>query len=107
MNHAGFKIPYIQGVTLKGADNQNYIVNAAYMKNYLEKHYGGAKVSFKNHSRQQNGIPYFRGPWTNASGHVDVINNGRWGSCYKNNGSYYKVYDSKDNEIFCQGILFR
>lgn len=108
MNAAGYIIPQIAGVTLKGADGQNYIVKASFLYDYLRKHYGGAMQTYLRHKDIPSGIPFIdaKGIWLRASGHVDVVNNFNWGSCGKH-GGYYKINNARDVEIFPQAIVFR
>ena len=81
MNKAGVKIPNLPGLSLEGADGQYYIVNAEKMYDYLKHRYSGNIRKFAHQKNVPYGIPYINGGYfTNASGHVDIVNNYKWGS---------------------------
>ena len=76
MNKSGLKIPCIKGITLKDKFGKNYFTLASDMIKYFNKIWGNGIVCNNKNIRLNNGITGQTG-FTNASGHVDVVYNGK------------------------------
>ncbi len=76
MNKNGLKIPYIKGITLKDKFGRNYFTLASDMIKYFTKIWGEGIVCNNKYVALRNGITGQSG-FTNASGHVDVVYNGK------------------------------
>ena len=101
LNNAGYTIPAIGKQTLKGANGMNYIVNAELMYNYLRKVYPGHIVSYTHHKKVNYGLPFIpKRYFSNASGHVDVVFNYKWGST-----GGYGYYDQQKKRDFQVSVI--
>lgn len=90
LNEAGFAIPYIEGQTMKGADNKNYFLRAIDMRNYFLKIWGEPRT-FSRPTKIKNGIVYQSG-LSEVTGHVDVFSDRESG------GGAYLYHENLDGK---------
>lgn len=90
LNEAGFTIPYIEGQTMKGADNKNYFLRAIDMRNYFLKIWGEPRI-YSRPTKIKNCIVYQSG-FSDVTGHVDVFSDEKSGS------GAYLYYWNKDGK---------
>ena len=100
LNNAGVSLAYEQGVTLKGADGKNYIVNAAKLYGRLRRIFYGNIKTYTHQSKVPSGVPFIDGHYFgNASGHVDIVHDFKWGST-GGNGYYDDGLDGREKHSF-------
>ena len=81
LNESGNPIPAVSG-TYKGKDNKNYFISVKNMSKYLTNTFG-QPTTLQSGQSIGNGIIWQSNcGWSDATGHLDIIYNGKAGSYY-------------------------
>ena len=81
LNESGNPIPAGTG-TYKGKDGKNYFISVKNMSNYLTKTFGQPTILQSGQNITNSIIWQSNCGWSDATGHLDIIYNGKAGSKY-------------------------